>query len=105
MSNIPSDSACTFCCVAILTSLQQWCDTHALGANCKCCCGPRGCCDSCFESALNEDNFETQLKEDAERREAAAGRLFDTQPAPTEGMKASQTQTNLGNSPLPRCFA
>lgn len=76
---------CGSCCEVIATSLQQWCDTHASGG-CKCCDGPRGCCNSCFESSSNEDNFEKQLREDTERREAAAGRLSDTQPAPTKDM-------------------
>lgn len=97
MSDDPSDSClavlCASCCVIIATSLQQWCDIHALGADCNCCGGPRGCCNSCFESSLNEDNFEKQLKEDTERREAAARRLqvVDAQPAPTEDMNSESS--------------
>ncbi|KAG1752137.1 hypothetical protein EDB19DRAFT_1824531 [Suillus lakei] len=95
MSNDSSDSClavlCASCCVIIATSLQQWCDIHAFGADCKCCGGPRGCCNSCFESSLNEDNFEKQLKEDTERREAAARRLVDAQPVPTEDMNSGSS--------------
>ncbi|KAG2748541.1 hypothetical protein P692DRAFT_20819235 [Suillus brevipes Sb2] len=97
MSNDSSDSClavlCASCCVIIATSLQQWCNIHALGADCNCCGGPRGCCNSCFESSLNEDNFEKQLKEDTERREAAVRRLqvVDAQPAPTEDMNSESS--------------
>ncbi|KAG2108454.1 uncharacterized protein F5147DRAFT_695032 [Suillus discolor] len=96
------------------SSLQQWFDTRqsslnhvvlighnlqcillayldALGANCQCCSGPRGCCNSCFESSSNEDNFDEQLKKDTERREAAARRLFDAQPAPTQDMNCESS--------------
>lgn len=78
------------CCV-VHTRLQTYTGyLDALGADCNCCGGPRGCCNSCFESSLNEDNFEKQLKEDTERREAAARRLqvVDAQPAPTEDMNS-----------------
>jgi hypothetical protein len=48
---------------------------------------------------LNEDNFEKQLKEDTERREAAVRRLVDAQPAPTEDMN-SESSTDIKPVPV-----
>ncbi|KAG1802058.1 uncharacterized protein HD556DRAFT_793671 [Suillus plorans] len=92
LDTMSDDLLAVLCASCVMgSSLQQWFDTHALGANCRCCSGPRGCCNSCFESSSNEDNFDEQLKKDTERREAAAERLFDAQPAPTQDMNCESS--------------
>ncbi|OAX43718.1 hypothetical protein K503DRAFT_64934 [Rhizopogon vinicolor AM-OR11-026] len=53
----------------------------------KCCGGSQGCCGSCCQGSLDEDNFDEQLKRETERTKATS-QPVETQPGPSDNMTA-----------------
>ncbi|KAJ8596046.1 hypothetical protein M405DRAFT_806119 [Rhizopogon salebrosus TDB-379] len=82
---------CGCCCVALAGALQTWCNTNAFGADARCCGGSQGCCGSCFQGSLDEDNFDEQLKKQREREKDTSGPV-ETQPGPSDNMTADMKE-------------
>ncbi|OJA14260.1 hypothetical protein AZE42_06867 [Rhizopogon vesiculosus] len=79
---------CGGCCAIFTSALQTWCNINAFGANARCCGGPQGCCGSCCQGSLDEDNFDEQLKRETERTKATS-QPVETQPGPSDNMTAN----------------